>query len=355
MKPDRWRKIDELFEAALEREPSARSAFLDKACGDDAELRREVQKMLNFDKQAEDFIKTDVFEVAARLITEPQSDGPKNSSGRRSGSTSNSIDDARFIPGDVLSDRYRIVGLLGRGGMGEVYRADDLKLKQPVALKFLPSSLTANGASLARFYKEVSVARQISHRHVCRVYDIGEYQGEHFISMEFVRGEGSYVYDADGRRYLDFIQGWAVNALGHCPKVIRDALVEQSKRLINVSPAYYNQPMRRLADLLAHLSGLDRVFFGNSGAEANECAIKLARKWGGLKRAGAYEFITFHGAFHGRAEDNKRYIGLFDIKGSAFCEQVDKHVNRFVLHCSDDNDVILGMWKQGLNNGSNTG
>ena len=189
MKPDRWRKIDELFEAALEREPSARSAFLDKACGDDAELRREVQKMLNFDKQAEDFIKTDVFEVAARLITEPQSDGPKNSSGRRSGSTSNSIDDARFIPGDVLSDRYRIVGLLGRGGMGEVYRADDLKLKQPVALKFLPSSLTANGASLARFYKEVSVARQISHRHVCRVYDIGEYQGEHFISMEFVRGE----------------------------------------------------------------------------------------------------------------------------------------------------------------------
>ena len=73
--------------------------------------------------------------------------------------------------------------------MGEVYRADDLKLKQPVALKFLPSSLTANGAALARFYKEVSVARQISHRLVCRVYDIGEYQGEHFISMEFVRGE----------------------------------------------------------------------------------------------------------------------------------------------------------------------
>ena len=73
--------------------------------------------------------------------------------------------------------------------MGEVYRADDLKLKQAVALKFLPASLTANGAALARFYKEVSVARQISHRHVCRVYDVAEYQGEHFISMEFVRGE----------------------------------------------------------------------------------------------------------------------------------------------------------------------
>ena len=185
MKPDRWRKVDQLFEAALERAPHERAAFLDQACGSDRELRREVEKMLNFDRQAEDFIQTDVFEVAARLITKP-GDGPKK---RPVSFTSDSIDDARFIPCDVLSDRYRIVGLLGRGGMGEVYRADDLKLKQPVALKFLPASLTADGAALARFYKEVSVARQISHRHVCRVYDVGEYQGEHFISMEFVRGE----------------------------------------------------------------------------------------------------------------------------------------------------------------------
>ncbi|HEU4477295.1 MAG TPA: serine/threonine-protein kinase [Pyrinomonadaceae bacterium] len=186
MKPDRWRKVDELFEAALEREPQARAAFLEKACGDDHALRREVEKMLSFERQAEDFIQTDVFNVAARLITQPHE---VESSGKKSIFTSDSIDDARFVPGDVLSDRYRIVGLLGRGGMGEVYRADDLKLKQAVALKFLPASLTANGGALARFYKEVSVARQISHRHVCRVYDVAEYNGEHFISMEFVRGE----------------------------------------------------------------------------------------------------------------------------------------------------------------------
>ncbi|HEY0725300.1 MAG TPA: serine/threonine-protein kinase, partial [Pyrinomonadaceae bacterium] len=117
---------------------------------------------------------------AARLITQPPVKTP---------TTSDSIDDARFIPGDVLLERYRSVGLLGRGGMGEVYRADDLKLKQAVALKFLPASLSADGAALARFYKEVSVARQISHRHVCRVYDVSEFQGEHFISMEYVRGE----------------------------------------------------------------------------------------------------------------------------------------------------------------------
>src|SRR6201988_125026 len=184
MKPDRWRKVDELFEAALEHEPGRRAAFLDQACGNDKDLRREVEKMLDFEKQSEDFIKTDVFNVAAKLIT--QSQAIKKSA---SSFTSDSIDDARFIPGDVLSERYRIVGLLGRGGMGEVYRADDLKLKQSVALKFLPASLSADGAALARFYKEVSVARQISHRHVCRVYDVAEFEGQHFISMEFVRGE----------------------------------------------------------------------------------------------------------------------------------------------------------------------
>ncbi|HEY0728485.1 MAG TPA: serine/threonine-protein kinase, partial [Pyrinomonadaceae bacterium] len=185
MKPDYWRKVDELFDAALEHDPKDRASFLDRACGADRELRREVEKMLAFDRQAEDFIQTDVFHVAAKLIT-----GPSEKPSKRPVSfTADSIDNARFIPGDVLSDRYRIVGLLGRGGMGEVYRADDLKLKQPVALKFLPESLTANGPALARFYREVSVARQISHRHVCRVYDVAEFEGQHFISMEFVRGE----------------------------------------------------------------------------------------------------------------------------------------------------------------------
>ena len=100
-----------------------------------------------------------------------------------------SIDNARFIPGTILGDRYRIVGLLGKGGMGEVYRADDLKLSQPVALKFLPDHLLSDGAALARFHREVRVARQVSHRNVCRVYDIGEVDGRHFLSMEFIKGE----------------------------------------------------------------------------------------------------------------------------------------------------------------------
>jgi acetylornithine/N-succinyldiaminopimelate aminotransferase len=118
--------------------------------------------------------------------------------------------------------------------------------------------------------------------------------------ITFVRGEGSWLYDAEGRAYLDFVQGWAVNSLGHSSRVVRDALAAQAARVINVSPAYYNEPMCRLASLLTNLSGLDRVFFANSGAEANEGAIKLARKWGSVKHGGAYEIVVFEGAFHGR-------------------------------------------------------
>ncbi len=103
--------------------------------------------------------------------------------------SSDSLDDARFAPGTMLVGRYRIVGLLGRGGMGEVYRADDLTLGQAVALKFLPEDAAGDEAKMSRFLAEVRVARQVSHPNVCRVYDIGEMEGLRFISMEYVDGE----------------------------------------------------------------------------------------------------------------------------------------------------------------------
>lgn len=96
---------------------------------------------------------------------------------------------ARFLPGTVLAKRYRIIGLLGRGGMGEVYRADDLKLGQAVALKFLPRHLQRNPQRLERLLNEVRLARQVSHPNVCRVYDVGEAEGQHFLTMEHVDGE----------------------------------------------------------------------------------------------------------------------------------------------------------------------
>ena len=115
-----------------------------------------------------------------------------------------------------------------------------------------------------------------------------------------VEGKGSWLTDQNGKRYLDFLQGWAVNCLGHCNPGIVNALHQQAQKLINPSPAFYNEPMIRLSDLLTESSCFDKVFFANSGAEANEGAIKLARKWGQLHKNGAYEIITFDHSFHGR-------------------------------------------------------
>jgi acetylornithine/N-succinyldiaminopimelate aminotransferase len=116
----------------------------------------------------------------------------------------------------------------------------------------------------------------------------------------FTHGKGSWLYDNTGKRYLDFIQGWAVNSLGHCNDGMIEALEKQARTLINPSPAFYNGPMAQLAGLLTANSCFDKVFFANSGAEANEGAIKLARKWGKKFRDGAYEIITFDHSFHGR-------------------------------------------------------
>src|SRR6202165_6038267 len=96
----------------------------------------------------------------------------------------------------------------------------------------------------------------------------------------FVRGEGSFLWDDSGKRYLDFVQGWAVNCLGHSPPEIAEALAEQSKRLLPPSPAFFNAPSLKLAKALVDHSCFDQLFFTNSGAEANEGAIKLARKFG---------------------------------------------------------------------------
>ena len=104
-------------------------------------------------------------------------------------SSSPTLSEYRFVPGTLLAGRYRIVSLLGKGGMGEVYRADDLTLDQPVALKFLPEAIAGNEGALTRFRNEVRVARQVSHPNVCRVYDVGEIEGQVFLSMEYVDGE----------------------------------------------------------------------------------------------------------------------------------------------------------------------
>ena len=140
----------------------------------------------------------------------------------------------------------------------------------------------------------------------------------------FVSGQGSWLTDSEGRLYLDFIQGWAVNTLGHSPRVLVETLAQQAERLINCSPAYYNDQMIRLCDMLARYSGLHQVFLANSGAEANEGAIKLARKWGAKYRDGAFEIITMDHGFHGRtlatmsASGKSQWEQLYEPKVSGF-------------------------------------
>src|SRR5215203_4055619 len=151
----RWQKIRPILDRALELSPEERSTWLDTAC--DAEPGLLDASPLTF----------------LHVVT-----------GQRDRGT-----DVRFLPGAVLGDRYRVVSLLGRGGMGEVYRADDLKLGQPVALKFLPTRMRERPDLLDRLLKEARIARQVSHPNVCRVYDVGEADGRTFITMEYVDGE----------------------------------------------------------------------------------------------------------------------------------------------------------------------
>ncbi|MDD3225254.1 MAG: acetylornithine/succinylornithine family transaminase [Clostridium sp.] len=147
------------------------------------------------------------------------------------------------------------------------------------------------------------------------------------------RGKGMYLWDTSNKCYLDFMGGWAVTSLGHCPDVIKTALLEQANVLINASPAYYNKPMLEFAKLLTNISCFDRVFFINSGSEANEGAIKLARKYGEKYLNGAYEIITTINSFHGRtlatmsATGKKIWDKLYEPKVPGF-----KHVPLNDIH-----------------------
>lgn len=181
MTPERWQKIKGLFEAVQEVPAENRERFLEKLCRDDPALKSDIKRLLAASENAEEFLEDPAIAEVATLFQNQET-----------GAARPATDDTRtgdFVAGTVLADRYRIIGLLGRGGMGEVYRAEDLKLGQTVALKFLPEKLEKNGEALRRFIGEVRTARQVSHGNVCKVYDIGEAGGKHFLSMEYVDGD----------------------------------------------------------------------------------------------------------------------------------------------------------------------
>lgn len=176
------RDVERLFHEAASLPPVDRAAYLDAHCHDSG-IRNEVEKLLRYDELPGRGL-TSLPKIPEKTTSVP---GPSHAAEPSDDSFAESH--GQFLPGTILADRYRIVSLLGKGGMGEVYRADDLILKEPIALKILPRDLTGQKELLEALRNEVKQARQVSHRHVCRVHDIGDIDGRTFLSMEFIEGE----------------------------------------------------------------------------------------------------------------------------------------------------------------------
>lgn len=172
------RDLESIFSEALKLPVEERDAFLERQVVKNPELMRQVKSLLDANEKMGNFLaETQAQQVAA---AGDQSTPSQNS---------DAVIHGRFLPGMIVQQRYRIVSLVGRGGMGEVYRADDLKLGQTVALKFLPEEFSNNARRLEYFHREVRLTRKISHPNVCRIYDIGEVDGQYFLSMEYIDGE----------------------------------------------------------------------------------------------------------------------------------------------------------------------
>ena len=252
-----------------------------------------------------------------------------------------SLDGGQFVPGTLLmAGRYRIVGLLGRGGMGEVYRAEDLKLGQTVALKFLPASVEANPGRLARLLHEARVARQVSHRNVCRVYDIDEVDGRHFISMEFVDGEDlSSLLRRIGRLPRDKAVEIAREICFGLAAVHEQGLVHRDLKPANVMVD--GRGRVRLTDFgLASLAGADGED-GRSGTPAYMAPEQLERGEVGVRSdvyalgLVLYELFTGKPAFQPLSFEEARRLHRETppTDPSQVADDVDPIVERVLLRC----------------------
>jgi eukaryotic-like serine/threonine-protein kinase len=180
MSPERWKQVNELFHSAVEREPAHRAAFLDQACADDQELRREVESLIRSHEDTNSFIDAPAFEASTQLFAEEK---PEFTAGQRIG-------------------HYKILSMLGRGGMGEVYLAQDNKLGRKVALKLLPASFTRDQERVRRFEQEARAASALNHPNILTIYDVDEVEGIRVIATEYIEGKTLREHIADKKLEL---------------------------------------------------------------------------------------------------------------------------------------------------------
>src|SRR5256714_6754359 len=167
MTPERWEQVGKFYQAALALAPSGRETFLDDACGDDTAMRREVESLLAAESDAGNFLAAGAMKDAAKML----------------------VEDKSLMPVGKKLGHYQILSLLGAGGMGEVYLAEDTRLKRKVALKLLPAELTANQDRLRRFEQEAQAASALNHPNIVTIHEIGETESAHFITTEYIEGD----------------------------------------------------------------------------------------------------------------------------------------------------------------------
>ena len=277
---------------------------------------------------------------------------PASTSGQSSASTSTGSGVSRLVSspsgdgffemGSVLAERYRVIGRLGSGGMGDVYRADDLKLDQSVALKFLPTKLAQNADRLARLFAEVRLARQVAHPNVCRVYDIAEHEGVHFLSMEFIDGE-------DLGSLLRRIGKLSEDKAGELARQVCAGLHAAHERGIlhrDLKPANIlidNEGVAHIADF--GLAGIDseidqrEIRAGTPGYMSPEqLAGTEVSSRSDIYALGLilYEMFTGHAAFSARSiAELSEQQSMVSSRSSADLSSLDPTIERAILRCLD--------------------
>ena len=274
-----------------------------------------------------------------RVVSPSGSPSPRGSALRTARGAASAVE--RFAPGTVLLDRYRIVGPIGRGGMGEVFRADDLTLEQPVALKFLPRALENDPERLERLYSEVRLARQVSHPAVCRVWDVGEADGQPFLSMEFVDGENlSSLLRRIGRLPVDKAIDIARQVASGLAAAHEKGVLHRDLKPSNVM--LDGQGKVRLTDF--GLAALDATLSGDdirSGTPSYMSPEQLAGREVTLRSdiyalgLLLYELFTGRRAFDGRsvAELTRKHRDERPIEPSAIVPDLPAAVERTILAC----------------------